>query len=114
MLNYIDIADRLRAIVNTCATVHDYETKLQDFADDIRKYFANDVNYEQWSHFCDAIPQHITLWVDRCPHCGMPRRIESGRIKLVYDKATKRINKVVASNGLVLESFDPPSEDDHA
>lgn len=33
----------------------------------------NDIKYEQWSHFCDAIPQHITLWVDRCPHCGMPR-----------------------------------------
>lgn len=31
------------------------------------------VDHEEWSHFCDAIPHNITLWVDRCPHCGMPR-----------------------------------------
>jgi ribonucleotide monophosphatase NagD (HAD superfamily) len=31
-------------------------------------------------------------------------------VKLIYDKATKKIQKVRQSDGLVIESFDPPSD----
>lgn len=30
-------------------------------------------DYREWSHFCDGIPQNITLWTERCPHCGKAR-----------------------------------------
>lgn len=26
-----------------------------------------------WSHGCNALLQNIELWIDACPHCGMPR-----------------------------------------
>lgn len=27
---------------------------------------------DEWTHECFALVQDVTLWVERCPHCGMP------------------------------------------
>ncbi len=26
----------------------------------------------KWTHPCDAVQNTVTLWVDKCPHCGRP------------------------------------------
>lgn len=36
-----------------------------------------------------------------------------GKMRLVYNKATKRIEKVSTVDGIVVESFDPPIECDY-
>ena len=58
------------------------------------------------------------LWECRCG-ATEPRQcktetanVNSPRSKLVYNKITKRIEKTRASDGLVLESFDPPILED--
>ena len=27
---------------------------------------------EGWTHACNALCMEIALWIERCPHCGMP------------------------------------------
>ena len=27
---------------------------------------------EGWTHTCNALCMEIALWIERCPHCGMP------------------------------------------
>jgi hypothetical protein len=41
----------------------------------VREPLTPDTHYQEWKHGCESMCTNITLWLDRCPHCGKPRPV---------------------------------------
>ena len=61
-----------------------------------------DASLRQWHCRCGA---------QRPEQCVTETAEKSKAVKLVYNKTTKRIDKVRTGDGLVLESFEPPIDE---
>ena len=44
-------------------------------AQPVREPLTPDTHYQEWKHGCASMCTNITLWIDRCPHCGKPRPV---------------------------------------
>jgi hypothetical protein len=81
-------------------TVAEVLADMRDVADDTYEGVAGAKRVAQWLAVLDA-PR---------PEAAPSNERRPGKYRLVYNKATKRIDKVSNVDGLVAESFDPPED----
>ena len=74
-----DMVNCTRAIERELAAARSQPTTEESSvvagAQPVREPLTPDTHYQEWKHGCDSMCTNITLWIDRCPHCGKPRPV---------------------------------------
>ena len=60
-IRYLGTADKFRAMLAAAPT-----PPVSEDQKDAERF------REGWTHACNALCMEIALWIERCPHCGMP------------------------------------------